>query len=212
MHTIRSTIRRGPVGLFAATLLSLAMVLGFTSGTGAVAKEKKSGSPVVLKSDAGKMKSKVKGTTSDGRRVAGTFTPESFSVSNGKLVTTGDLRLVVRGKGKQVRRTVQDVTFTAVRAKAPALAMSNGMSAAAPACNVLSLVLGPLDLDLLGLEIHLDRVVLDIVAQSGAGNLLGNLLCAVVGLLDGTSLGGLLEGILGQLSDLLDQILGSLRV
>ena len=52
----------------------------------------------------------------------------------------------------------------------------------------------PLDLDLLGLQVHLDRVVLDIVAQTGAGNLLGNLLCAVTGLLDGG-----LNGVLGRL-------------
>ena len=60
-----------------------------------------------------------------------------------------------------------------------------------PACDVLNLVLGPLHLDLLGLVVDLNRVVLNIVAQSGAGNLLGNLLCAVAGLLDG-GLGGLL--------------------
>lgn len=59
----------------------------------------------------------------------------------------------------------------------------------APAsCEVLNLVLGPLDLDLLGLVIHLDRVVLNITAVPGAGNLLGSLLCAVAGLLDGTGL------------------------
>ena len=52
-------------------------------------------------------------------------------------------------------------------------------------CDILHLVLGPLDLNLLGLVVHLDQVVLDITAQSGAGNLLGNLLCAVAGLLDG---------------------------
>jgi hypothetical protein len=47
------------------------------------------------------------------------------------------------------------------------------------------LTLGPLDLNLLGLQVHLDRVVLDITAQSGPGNLLGNLLCSVAHLLDG---------------------------
>jgi hypothetical protein len=76
--------------------------------------------------------------------------------------------------------------------------------AAAP-CDVLNLVLGPLDLDLLGLQVHLDRVVLNIVAQSGAGNLLGNLLCAVAGLLDGG-----LNGVLGRLVNLLNRILGRL--
>ena len=64
-------------------------------------------------------------------------------------------------------------------------------------------MLGPLDLNLLGLEVHLNQVVLDIIATSGAGNLLGNLLCAVAGLLDG-------PGPLGQIAGLLNQILGIL--
>ena len=72
---------------------------------------------------------------------------------------------------------------------------------------MLNLVLGPLDLNLLGLEVHLKQVVLDIVAQSGAGNLLGNLLCAVAGLLDGG-----LGGVLDQVAALLNQILGALRL
>jgi hypothetical protein len=51
-------------------------------------------------------------------------------------------------------------------------------------CQILDLTLGPLDLDLLGLVVHLDTVHLNITAQRGPGNLLGNLLCAVAGLLD----------------------------
>ncbi|HYP29073.1 MAG TPA: hypothetical protein VE262_20350 [Blastocatellia bacterium] len=51
--------------------------------------------------------------------------------------------------------------------------------------------------------VHLDRIVLDIDAQSGPGNLLGNLLCAVANLLNN---GGPLEGI----ARLLNQILGQL--
>ncbi len=43
-------------------------------------------------------------------------------------------------------------------------------------CDVLNLVLGLLDLDLLGLEASLNRVVLDIVAMTGAGNLLNRIL------------------------------------
>ena len=72
-------------------------------------------------------------------------------------------------------------------------------------CDVLNLVLGPLDLDLLGLVVHLDRVVLNIIAQSGAGNLLGNLLCAVAGLLD-------TPGLLTQISQILNSILAILRL
>lgn len=54
-------------------------------------------------------------------------------------------------------------------------------------CDILHLDLGPLALDLLGLQIDLSRIVLDITAQAGAGNLLGNLLCSVAGLLDNPS-------------------------
>ena len=72
-------------------------------------------------------------------------------------------------------------------------------------CEILHLELGPLDLNLLGLVIHLDKVVLDITAVPGAGNLLGNLLCAIAGLLDGG-----LGGALGQLTGLLNQLLAIL--
>lgn len=50
------------------------------------------------------------------------------------------------------------------------------------------------------LVVHLDQVVLDITAEQGPGNLLGNLLRAVAGLLDN---GGPLQGI----ARLLNQIL-----
>lgn len=47
-------------------------------------------------------------------------------------------------------------------------------------CTVLDLVLGPLDLNLLGLMIHLDRVRLLITADPNGG-ILGSLLCSVSG-------------------------------
>jgi hypothetical protein len=84
---------------------------------------------------------------------------------------------------------------------------SNGAAALAPAllasCDVLFLQLGPLDLNLLGLVVHLDQVTLDIDAQTGGGELLGNLLCAITGLLDPLVF---LEN-LGQIADLLNQII-----
>jgi hypothetical protein len=47
-------------------------------------------------------------------------------------------------------------------------------------CDVLALTLGPLDLNLLGLIVHLDRVRLVITADS-EGGLLGSLLCSLAG-------------------------------
>jgi hypothetical protein len=57
------------------------------------------------------------------------------------------------------------------------------------ATQILHLALGPVDLNLLGLEVHLDNcnngpITVDITAQSGPGNLLGNLLGGLSHLLD----------------------------
>jgi len=73
-------------------------------------------------------------------------------------------------------------------------------------CPILNLTLGPLDLNLLGLVVHLNQVVLNITAVPGAGNLLGNLLCSVANLLNG----GGLSTALNQIVSLLNQILAAL--
>jgi hypothetical protein len=73
-------------------------------------------------------------------------------------------------------------------------------------CDILTLMLGPLRLDLLGLVIDLDQVNLTITAEAGPGNLLGNLLCALAGLLDnGLSL-NLVADLLNLLIDVFEQL------
>ena len=54
-----------------------------------------------------------------------------------------------------------------------------GATGAVGPCKVLDLVLGPLELDLLGLMVHLDQVHLSITATPGA--VLGNLFCSLSG-------------------------------
>jgi hypothetical protein len=73
-------------------------------------------------------------------------------------------------------------------------------------CSILDLDVGAIHLDLLGLVVDLSPIHLDITAISGAGNLLGNLLCAVAGLLDPNGLLTDLIGSLTQLLNLLNQI------
>jgi len=68
------------------------------------------------------------------------------------------------------------------------------------ACGILNLTLGPLNLNLLGLVVTLNQVHLTITAVPGAGNLLGNLLCSLVGLLNG---GGSLSAISALLNSIL---------
>src|SRR5215210_177685 len=75
---------------------------------------------------------------------------------------------------------------------------------ASGSCEILDLVLGPLDLNLLGLVVHLDTVHLNITAQSGPGNLLGNLLCGVAGLLDNGANGNAIANLLNRLLGILN--------
>jgi len=91
-------------------------------------------------------------------------------------------------------------------------------------CPILNLSVGPVHLDVLGLNVDLDNcdggpITVAITAQPGDGNLLGNLLCDVSHLLDGgTSLGDILGGLTGDnlgqlttgLTDALNNILGTL--
>jgi hypothetical protein len=152
--------------------------------------------------------SRVVGTFGRAGTVRGHYVPLRSFVRNGKTVVQGDLTAILRrGDGSLVGRVVRyDVTLP-VKASGAHLATASATSSsqAQATCTILHLVLGPLDLNLLGLKVHLDRVVLDISAESGSGNLLGNLLCAVAHLLDNTS--PTLLDIL-RLSSLLNRIIG----
>jgi hypothetical protein len=161
---------------------------------------------VVAKNGNGKMASKIVGKASDGSKVTGTFTPLKAVKKNGQSALKGVIEGVVTHPNGTKER------FTALRTipikKINGAPLAGRSVSSVAACDILNLVLGPLHLDILGLVIDLNRVVLNIVAVAGAGNLLGNLLCAVVGLLDGGPLGGLLT----QLTDLLNQILAALNL
>jgi hypothetical protein len=128
----------------------------------------------------------VRGTLANGEGdVAGKITVKRVKVSHGKLVAVATFHGRVTDAKGFARTTTKAVTLPV------------NVEATANSCPILHLVLGPLDLNLLGLVVHLDKVVLDITAQPGPGNLLGNLLCAVAGLLDGNSTG--LNGLLNAL-------------
>lgn len=111
----------------------------------------------------------------------GTFTPTSFSNQNGALAVTGVLTGTLTSLTGAVTSVNQTVTTTV-------------SAASNTACNVLNLQLGPLNLNVLGLVVTLNQVNLNIVAQPGPGNLLGNLLCNVAHLLDrGVGINGLVS-------------------
>jgi hypothetical protein len=121
----------------------------------------------------------------------------SFQVVDGVLTAVGTITGTVATTDVAGTTILTDVTDAAFSAPVSIL------QAPGASCEILDLVLGPLHLDLLGLVVDLSQVDLDITAVPGPGNLLGNLLCAVVRLLDGGNTTAL-QNIL----DVLNRILG----
>ncbi|HEX6064003.1 MAG TPA: hypothetical protein VFZ04_07250 [Longimicrobiales bacterium] len=132
-----------------------------------------------------------------GTLLGGTFTGTAqitnLAVQNGQLVVSGVLNGVATVGGVATNIVNQAFTTTA-----------SLTSAGTGRCDILNLDLGPLNLDLLGLLVDLSPVSLDVAAQPGPGNLLGNLLCAVANLLN-NPLGNLagLANLLGLINNLL---------
>jgi hypothetical protein len=138
---------------------------------------------------------------------AGTYSISRFAVRNQVLVAVGTLTgTVTDSNGVAVRSIVTNVVLPVTRGGGAAPAACSDEVSTQQACDILNLVLGPLHLDLLGLVIDLNQVLLDITAQPGAGNLLGNLLCAITGLLDGGAIGVQLVSLLNTLINVLSAL------
>lgn len=133
----------------------------------------------------------VTGKAANGKAFNGKFTIERFKSVGNKTYAVGTLT----GKVKNRPVTRRNVSIPATLAGAP-----GGARAAQLSCKILTLTLGPLDLNLLGLRVQLNQVNLQITAIPGGG-LLGDLLCSITNLLNPT-------GLLGaQLAAVLNSIL-----
>jgi hypothetical protein len=192
--------------LLAATItLTIVALIGGASAQSASAQ--------TISNEFGTLKvGKVTGHARNGADFVGHYKIRKFITSDtGRTKAIGRLTgTITRNNGKTDRVIKYGVTMP-VR---PALSTVTGLpttpgtvTPSVVGCEILDLVLGPIDINLLGLKIHLDVVHLNITAVPGAGNLLGNLLCAVAGLLDSTQIGGL--GAV--LTNLLNSILALLR-
>ena len=203
----RITVGMALVTTIAVTVMTLMFTGGSpaTSATGHAGAGATSGSFTRIAHDPqGFASSKIVGRTAKGNNVTGYFTPMKITKKNGHLRVRGLVSGVIH-KGAGTTRTFSAVrTFRVKSIDGVTPGAARTASAARATCNVLNLVLGPLDLNLLGLKVHLDKVVLHIVAVSGAGQLLGNLLCAVANLLNN---GGTLSQLLTRLNAILNQLL-----
>lgn len=135
-----------------------------------------------------------------GQAFAGTVTVTQFAVSAaGEILATGDLTGTVTDP-------ITGIT-TEVTQAFQAVPTALGGPSEAGVCDILFLDIQPISLDLLGLQLDLSQVQLDLDAAPGAGRLVGNLLCAVTGLLDGFAIAPILIGIIQQILDALNGLL-----
>jgi hypothetical protein len=153
----------------AAALLSCALMLGVASTAGAQAPTQ----DLTKKID-------VTGTAKNGKRFTGTYTINRFISRGDQTFAVGKLT----GKLKNRR-----VSRTGVRIPVTGFADQGAAQSSQLVCRILTLTLGPLDLNLLGLRVQLNQVNLRITAIPGGG-LLGDLLCGLANLLNPPALAG----------------------
>ena len=141
-------------------------------------------------------------STSFDRQFQGTVQITEFFY-DGQLGVKGFISGIVQGPGGSVPITNRPFRQYAVLVQragaAPATAQKQ-------VCPILDLDIGPIFLNLLGLVIDLSEINLNIFALPGPGALLGNLLCALVGLLDDFALGGGLRNLLRDILNLIEEI------
>lgn len=150
----------------------------------------------------------VSGVAKNHKTFNGHFAVDRFVARGGKTFAVGTLT----GKlgNKSINRS--NVAMPASVGTGSPL----GAAHAAATCSVLHLVLGPVNLNLLGLVVTLgggtlanQPIVLDITAVPGAGNLLGNLLCSVSNLLNGTGATPLTSSLTAGLLNLVNTLLNT---
>ena len=128
---------------------------------------------------------KMTGKAKNGKKFTGTYTIKRFTRRGSAQYAVGTVK--GRFKGRNVTRRNVRVPVAIQRAQtagASQLPMPTPPVPTPGACQVLNLNLQPIDLNLLGLRVATSEIVVLVEAIPGAGNLLGNLLCAVTGLLD----------------------------
>jgi hypothetical protein len=151
----------------------------------------------------------ISGKSTHGKKqFTGTYTIDRFIAKGGKLYSVGK----VKGKVGHKKVTKDNVRMPAAVANATSAGGAHASQVPLPlpplppgnACSILSLDLGPINLNLLGLVVRTNQIQLRIDAVQGPGNLLGNLLCGITGLLDPNALS---NTPLGQLTQILNALL-----
>lgn len=132
----------------------------------------------------------LSGAAKIGKTFKGTYTIDRFIAKGGKLYSVG----TVKGKlgNKKVRKDEVRLPATVANASGAAHASQLPLPPLPPGnpCAILALNLGPINLNLLGLVVRTNEIQLRIDAVQAPGNLLGNLLCAITGILNPSGVAG----------------------
>ena len=117
----------------------------------------------------------------NGKKFTGTYTISRFTQSGGKVYAVGALKGKL--KGRNVKRSGVRIPVTLARhqrrRRLAAAAEPHGGRLPDPRSRA-----EPIDLNLLGLHLATSRIEVLLEAVPGANALLGNLLCAITGILD----------------------------
>ena len=124
---------------------------------------------------------KMTGKAKNGKKFTGTYTIQRFATKGGKVYAVGKVKGRLKGKRVTKRNVFAPVSVARQGAQAsqvPAIPPTPN------ACQILRLDIGPIDLNLLGVRVRTNPINALIEGVRGPGNLLGNLLCTITGLLD----------------------------
>jgi hypothetical protein len=149
----------------------------------------------------------ISGAAKNGKQFTGTYGIQRFVAGkDGKAYAVGTLKGKLRGRHVTRYGVMMPASVTG----------ATGAQTAQAVCPILHLVIGPVDLNLLGLRVRLgggtnfsQPIVLDLTAYQGQG-LLGDLLCSVSNLLNQNSLLSQLTGQVQQLVGTLNSLLSLL--
>jgi hypothetical protein len=146
----------------------------------------------------------ISGVAKNNKRFTGTYGIQRVVVGkDGKPYAYGTLKGKLKGRHVTRYGVMMPVSLAGATG-------ATGAQTAQAACPILHLVIGPVDLNLLGLRVRLgggadfsQPIVLDLTAYQGQG-LLGDLLCGVSNLLNQ-------NGLLGQLTTQVQQLTATLN-
>jgi hypothetical protein len=181
-------------------------------------------------SAAGALTLPIAGSIAGGGAFNGTVTINRFAIQNGQLVAVGFVRgTIANAAGIVLESGLRSVALPVSLGTGPALtsaaisgetarmmpALFTGatggrwMQVQAQSCGVLHIALGPLALNILGFNVSLAPVTLDLSGDSAGP--LGALVCQVIKLLGNVAnVVGLLNSILGLLTGLVGGLTGGL--